>query len=327
MEWLSTPVAAGVLIVLWSFEAFLPGLRGPRAGVAQRVRHIALGLLNAAIAGGVVLAIIAVERVAAARGVGLFRWVDNPWWLQVAIAILVLDFWQYAWHIMAHKVPVLWRFHAVHHHADHLEATVAMRFHSFEVAAQGLATIPVLTLLGASIQHLLAYNLVLLPVSLFHHSNIRLSPWIDRVLRLFIVTPRMHWVHHSRWQPETDSNYSAVFSFWDRLFGTLRTRRRAENIDIGLDGFTPALTGTLRGMLITPFTGSRSAHGQAPPPADLQPDAPFFPSLRAQRRRGDDSIATHPVVSRSRAPGRQAHSVGWSWAPPIPPVRNGRTAG
>ena len=109
----------------------------------------------------------------------------------------------------------------------------------------GLLTIPFALALGIGIETVALYNLSLLPASLFHHANVRIGPSLDRWLRLVIVTPRMHWLHHSRWQPETNSNYASVLSVWDRLFGTLRSRRRAETVDVGLDGYDPDMPGIL----------------------------------------------------------------------------------
>lgn len=265
IELSSGVIAACTLLILWIFEAMLPGLHGQGAGAGQRVRHLLLGLLNAAVSAGVIVVLLGADFLAGDHGLGLLRLADAPVWAAVLIALLVLDAWQYACHVLLHKVPVLWRLHAVHHHADRLEATVAMRFHTCEVVIHGLSLVPLILLLGIGIESIAIYNLLLLPFSMFHHANIRLRPKLERVLRLFIVTPGMHCVHHSRWQPETDSNYSAILSIWDRLFGTLRTVERTESISIGLDGFREEEISTVTGMLSTPFSSSKSGMGHPPP--------------------------------------------------------------
>lgn len=275
MELLSGPVAALTLVVLWSFEAIVPGIAGPAAGLRQRCCHLLLGFMNAAVSAAVVGLLLLADTWAQGRGFGLFRAAELPWWVVFLLALAVLDVWHYTCHVLAHQIPLLWRFHAVHHNADKLEATVAMRFHCFEIAFLGLLTIPVAVLFGIGIQEVAAYNLILLPVSLFHHSNVRLSPRVDRVLRLFIVTPRMHWLHHSRWQPETNSNYSSVFSIWDRIFGTFRSRKRAETVEIGLDGYEARDIETLRGMMTSPFGPTKSEYGERPDAAELEPDDPL----------------------------------------------------
>jgi sterol desaturase/sphingolipid hydroxylase (fatty acid hydroxylase superfamily) len=101
--------------------------------------------------------------------------------------------------------------------------------------------------------HLLLYEAVLLPVIQFHHSNVNIPRWLDRALRIVIASPFMHRVHHSRYQPETDSNYSSVFSFWDRVFGTFRERPDIESIHFGLRGYDDEKHQDFSGLLVTPF--------------------------------------------------------------------------
>lgn len=276
MELMSGTLAAITLTVLWSAEALAPGLIGPAAGLAQRLRHLALGLLNAGAAGLTAWLFLALDTPAARADFGLLRLADLPLWVAVPAGLALLDLWQYACHVAFHHVPILWRFHAVHHNADRLDATVAMRFHMAEILVHGLLTIPFALALGIGIETVALYNLILLPASLFHHANVRIGPSLDRWLRLVIVTPRMHWLHHSRWQPETNSNYASVLSVWDRLFGTLRSRRRAETVDVGLDGYDPDQIDSLRGMIASPFGPARSEFGRAPAPELLEPDAPLF---------------------------------------------------
>lgn len=297
MEISSGLMAAGTLAVLWTLEALAPGMHGPRADLAQRLRHIVLGLANATLGFAAVLLLLLADSIAVDYDFGLLRQLDTPVWRYVVLGFVLLDLWQYASHTLLHKIPIFWRFHAVHHNADRLEATVAMRFHALEVAVHGLMTIPVAVALGIGIEIVALYNLVLLPMSMFHHSDMNVPPFLDRCLRAVIVTPRMHWIHHSRWQPETDSNYSAVFSIWDRLFGTMRAREHPELIELGLDGYRPEQIDTLRGMLATPFTDARSGPGKAPDAALLSPK-PALPDRIA--------VAAPPKPSRPIPAGRIA---------------------
>lgn len=299
MEVTTGLVAAVALALLWSAEALGPGLLGPAPGLHQRLRHVFLGLLNAAAGILAAGAFLLVDTPAARADFGLLRVADIPLWLAAIAGLLLLDLWQYVCHITFHHVPLLWRFHAVHHNADSLEATVALRFHVLEILAHGLLVIPFAVLLGISIETAAIYNLVLLPASLFHHSNLRISPALDRLLRLVIVTPRMHWLHHSRWQPETDSNYSSVLSIWDRLFGTMRSRRHPETVDIGLDGYDPRQIASLRGIMTTPFHPATSEHGQRPASPLLEPDSPALPGLKAGRRARGRSLNAGPSSSQA----------------------------
>lgn len=268
-------IAALVLVSLWIFEAVAPGLKGPRAGLAQRARHIALGAMNAMVSVALVGVLLLVDIVSTEAGFGVLRWIDAPVWLSVLAGFVLLDLWQYVCHLLMHHVPVLWRLHAVHHNAERLEATAAMRFHTLEIVLIGITTIPLVALLGIRMETLAVYHVVLVPVAMFHHADIRLGPIADRALRYIIVTPRMHWLHHSRWQPETDSNFGGVFSFWDRLFGTFRSRKRAETVALGLDGFDEREINTLSGMMATPFGGSRAGMGERPDENELEPDPPL----------------------------------------------------
>lgn len=257
--------AAAALALLWAVESLAPFFHHHEGRLAHAARNTALGLINGTLRALVFPAsLLLVSAAAADAGFGLLHWLRAPTLLELALAILLLDAWNYAWHIASHKLPFLWRFHTVHHHDESPDATTAFRFHTGDILLSSLATLAAVAALGLSIQHVLVYELILLPASLFHHANIRLPERADRILRLAIVTPRMHWVHHSRWQPETDSNYSSIFSIWDRLFGTLRLRRDPATLALGLDGYSPADTRTLRGCLATPLGPIKSGPGAAP---------------------------------------------------------------
>lgn len=293
-EAVSTTTAAAVLALLWVLEAALPAVPARGRQLATRVRHLALAGLNAvpavALAGVLALA----DSAASASGFGLLRYAELPLWAHAIIAFLLLDLLQYACHVLMHKAPILWRLHAVHHHAEHMEASTALRFHTIEVAIHGIITLAAVVLLGIHVHDVAIYNAIMLPASLFHHSNIRLHPRVEPVLRWLIVTPRMHRVHHSRWQPETDSNYAAVLTIWDRLFRTLSPDRGPEAIRVGLDGFEPRHTRTLRGMLATPFSTARAELGQ---PVDAAGDAPANPKARPDPVQPGPSRSPRPATA------------------------------
>mgnify|MGYP006272686629 CR=1 FL=1 len=279
LEW-ATPVAAAVaLAVLWIAEAVFPLFHHkPRSG--RKARHFALAGMNAGVAAlfsGLTLAVVTLGE---ARGWGILRWLQlealaddvGPTAVGIAwglLALLLLDGWHYGFHVLAHKTPLLWKLHAVHHTDPDVDATTAMRFHCGEIAAQCFMSLPVYLLLGVGMSHVLLYNVVLLPVALFHHANVNVPERVDRAMRWLIVTPRMHIVHHSKWTPETDSNFAAVLSIWDRVFGTFRRRPDPRTIDLGLDGFEPQHVYRLRGMLAQPVSGAKSEHGTPPDPQHL----------------------------------------------------------
>ncbi|MEQ9096150.1 MAG: sterol desaturase family protein [Phycisphaerales bacterium] len=287
-----TFVAAIALALCWTLEAILPAVPAKgRVGMA-RLNNLLLAGLNAIPAVALAAILAVADSITSASGFGVLRAFDLPWWAHLILAFLLLDLLQYLCHVVMHKVPAFWRLHAVHHHAEHMEATTALRFHTIEVAIHGVFTLLAVVLLGIHVTDVVIYNAVLLPAALFHHSNIRLHPSVEPILRWLVVTPRMHRVHHSRWQPETDSNYAAVLTIWDRLFGTLAPDRRPEAINVGLDGFGPEHTRTLKGLLVTPFSDARAELGQ---PAD--PDA-APPCTKAAKPASDQQRA--PARTRAR---------------------------
>ncbi len=151
------------------------------------------------------------------------------------MALVLFDFWMYVWHRANHAVPLLWRFHRLHHGDSELDATTGLRFHPGEILLSGIARMLVVPLLGMSVWDLVLYESILLPVVVFHHSNVRLPRFLDYGLLALIVTPAMHRVHHSRWRPETDSNYASILPCWDVLLGTFRLRSDAHTIRPGLE--------------------------------------------------------------------------------------------
>ena len=158
------------------------------------------------------------------RGWGLLNQVELPYLLHVAGAVLVLDFVVYLQHVLFHAVPTLWRFHIMHHVDLDLDVTSGMRFHPVEIALSMGIKLVAIGLLGPPGLAVLIFEIVLNGTSMFNHSNIFIPLSLDRFLRLFIVTPDMHRVHHSVILKETDSNYGFALPWWDWLFGTYRAQ-------------------------------------------------------------------------------------------------------
>ncbi len=282
-------VAAAVLGAMWLLEGLVPMFEGRRRRVRHGASNVALGLANAVVVAFVfAAAMLAATEWARANSFGLLRWLGAEGVAAAAAGFLLIDLWQYAWHRMNHGLPILWRFHAVHHADRELEASSGLRFHTGEIVLSSVARLAVLPVLGVSIAHVLLYEAVLLPVILFHHANVRLPENVDRRLRWLLVTPRMHWVHHSRHQPETDSNYSSVFSLWDRVFGSFRLSRDPGALRLGLAGMDRREWATLAGMLAMPFkrrprgparrlgqpsAAARERAESGSEPGDAQPDS------------------------------------------------------
>lgn len=187
------------------------------------------------------------------KSFGLLRLVQLPPATATVAAIVLFDGWMYLWHRANHKIGFLWRFHRVHHSDPEMDATTATRFHTGEILISSALRLAVIPLLGITVGQLLAYEMLLLPVILFHHSNVQFPEKMDRWLRLLIVTPAIHRVHHSRLRDETDSNYSSVFSFWDRIAKTFRLRWDGQPVNFGLNEFGAKRWERLPSLLRMPF--------------------------------------------------------------------------
>lgn len=292
-------IAAVALGVLWLLEAAVPMFEGRKNRVRHGAANLGLGLANAAVA-AILLAGVAllVTEVAHSRSIGLLHWLqlDGIW--GTVLALVLFDLWQYLWHRMNHRISFLWRFHAVHHADRDLDASSGLRFHTGEIILSSLARLLVLPLLGMTVGQLLIYEAILLPVILFHHSNVRIPARFDFFLRWLIVTPWMHWVHHSQHQPETDSNYSSVLSLWDRIFGSYRRIADPTTLALGLAGTDRRDWGTLPGMLAMPFRGgsaegreSGSAEGRARSGEQAQTKPEVRPKVRMARAFAPASVS------------------------------------
>ncbi len=249
--------STSLLLLLLAWESFAPFFAFFHNATGERLRHglrnLTLSVLNAAL---IVLTCFGlwwtVSQWTEENSFGLLHWFRLPGWAHWAGVFLLLDLWMYAWHRLNHRLPFLWRFHRVHHSDARMDVTTANRFHIGEVAMSCLFLTPVMALLGLQLTELAAYQLVMFSVVQMHHANVRLPAIAERLLQFVIVTPFMHKVHHSNWRPETDSNYSSLFSFWDRLFHTFRWLNDPQTLRLGLDELGADKHQTLGGLLATP---------------------------------------------------------------------------
>ena len=193
--------------------------------------------------------------VAEARGWGFLNTVAWPAWVEVLIAVVVLDLVIYVQHRLFHAVPLLWRLHRMHHADLEFDVTTGVRFHPVEIVLSMVIKIAVVAALGAPALGVLAFEVILNATSMFSHSNARLPPALDRVLRWIVVTPDMHRVHHSIVRRETDSNFGFNLPWWDRLFGTYRPEPEAghEGMTIGIPQFREPKELRLDRMLLQPL--------------------------------------------------------------------------
>jgi len=269
-KWLAIGLGVGALVVL---ERLRP-LREPREPGAERVgRNLAIGLIGAAATAVCELPVVGpVHGLAERRHLGLLRWLGLPRTLRVILGFLLLDYTLYLWHWMAHRSPWLWRFHAVHHLDRDLDSSTGVRFHFAELALSvGLRAAQAL-LIGVDRDTFRVYQQALFLSVLFHHSNLELPIEVERGLATFVVTPRMHGIHHSTRPEQTNTNYSSFLSFWDRMHGTVRLNVAQRGIEIGVSGFTRPDDLTLERSLALPF--ERDPRLLPAPPAGGRVQAP-----------------------------------------------------
>ncbi|MEJ7767170.1 MAG: sterol desaturase family protein [Chitinophagaceae bacterium] len=185
--------------------------------------------------------------------IGLNYLFHLPHWAEAVLAILVFDYTNYLWHVLNHKLPLLWRFHLVHHTDLDLDVTTAIRFHYGELIGSLFFRGTFVLLSGASPFVVIIYEIIFEGATLFHHSNLKLPLRLEKILNTLIVTPRMHGIHHSDIKEETDSNFSVIFSFWDRIHQTIRLHIRQDMIKIGVASYNRENELTIAYLLQLPF--------------------------------------------------------------------------
>jgi sterol desaturase/sphingolipid hydroxylase (fatty acid hydroxylase superfamily) len=188
---------------------------------------------------------------------GLLHQLAIPAWWKVIIAVILLDLAVYVQHVLHHAIPLLWRLHMMHHADLDIDMTTGLRFHPIEIIVSMIIKLAAVAALGAPPLAVLIFEVALNATSMFNHSNINFPLSADRILRLLVVTPDMHRVHHSVIIRETNSNYGFNLPWWDRLFGTYKSQPDKGHIEmtIGLAQFRDPQKLSLPRLLILPFVG------------------------------------------------------------------------
>jgi sterol desaturase/sphingolipid hydroxylase (fatty acid hydroxylase superfamily) len=272
-------VFLGVLAAMALWEVAAPRRRREIPRVIRWANNLALVIVDTVILRltfpilAVGLAVMAKE-----RGWGLFNNIDSPIWFAVVVSMLLLDFAIYLQHVMFHAVPGLWRLHRMHHADLDFDATTGLRFHPAEILISMGIKLVVVAALGPPAIAVLLFEVILNATALFNHANIDLPRRVDRVLRLILVTPDMHRVHHSVDPRETNSNYGFNLPWWDRLLGTYiaQPAKGHEGMEIGIEQFRTTRDLWLDRLLIQPVIGPASGHA-------------LDPSVAAQEQRKEQS--------------------------------------
>ncbi|BDX03712.1 hypothetical protein MACH16_24600 [Marinomonas pontica] len=252
---ISVFVVVFIVLVVWQWAR-------PRGALLQwksRWRHnfslFALGALCVRLVQPVLLSMVALF----GQGVGVFEVLALPFWVTVLLSIVCLDCLIYWQHRLFHRVPVLWRLHRVHHSDPELDVSSAVRFHPIEILLSLVIKAFAIFLLGIPIEAVLAFDILLNASAMFNHTNIRLPVKIEQWLKLLVVTPDMHRIHHSRVSIEANSNYGFFLSVWDAFFKSKRNcaLEGDECLKIGLPDTSSYQPTSLKEVLVMPFRGSK----------------------------------------------------------------------
>ena len=248
----------GIFLVVALGELAAPRRRLTTSKASRWFANIGIVVINTAVVRFLFpVAAVGMAVIAAQKTWGLFNNVAVPYWVAVVLSVVILDLMIYLQHRLFHTVRFLWRLHMMHHADLDFDLTTGTRFHPIEIIISMLIKMAVVVLIGAPAVSVIVFEVLLNGTAMFNHSNLFVPVGLDRVLRLFVVTPDMHRVHHSVFEFETNSNFGFNLPWWDRLMGTYRAQPKLghEGMTIGLNQFRDPSRLTLPGILALPFTG------------------------------------------------------------------------
>ncbi|MEP6925331.1 MAG: sterol desaturase family protein [Pyrinomonadaceae bacterium] len=258
--WLTGAIVVGTFGALFILELRRPLRRNGENKIRRDARNFAVaGIAALALSLTEMPVASALTKLVEQRQIGLLKIVQLPILLETILAVLLLDYTFYLWHVLTHKVPFLWRFHLAHHVDLEMDATTAFRFHFGELTISTAFRAAQIVIIGVSPFAFSVWQTFMLPEILFHHSNVRLPESIEKYLVWLIVTPKMHDIHHRAVEDKTNSNWSSGFSFWDRLHKTWREDFDLESEPVGVATFQEPEGVKLRRILALPFEEQHSS--------------------------------------------------------------------
>ena len=243
--------------LLWTLESIFPLFQFRKTRVRHAMPNLALTLIFVGTNFIISFAFANLASFSVRNGIGLFTLLGPPAWIQIIFGVLALDLFAYFAHVLLHKSRVGWQIHRVHPSDNAVDVTTAFRQHPFETVWRRLWQLSGILVFGIPLRIAVMYLILSGLNAELEHANINVKRRLDRFLQLLVVTPNMHKVHHSRHQRETDSNYSNIFSLWDRLFRTYTKSIDFNTLNYGLDGFDMKERQTVRGLLKMPFVNYR----------------------------------------------------------------------
>lgn len=253
--WARSGIFLAGLLLMMGLELWMPYRQPSVPKVKRWAINLGMTLFNTLVLGLIFQGLPLITALyTQAQGVGVLNLFQAPYWLKVLLALAVFDFLLYVWHLLNHKVPLLWRFHRVHHTDLNMDVSTATRFHLGELAISVVIKSAVVYLMGADVFMLILFETLLVLCAQFHHSSMTISPKLEALIWPLFVPPSMHRIHHSVKIKERDSNYATIFSLWDRMLGTMIRKVDQDRIIIGVGGhFNKDRLGLLK-LLAMPFT-------------------------------------------------------------------------
>jgi sterol desaturase/sphingolipid hydroxylase (fatty acid hydroxylase superfamily) len=188
------------------------------------------------------------------KQLGVLNMTAIPSWAKVLVTVIFMDFMLYVWHLLNHEMPLLWRFHRVHHTDLYMDVSTATRFHIGELAISAVIKISLVFFLGADLIGVVLFETLLVLSAQFHHSSLTVPTWFEKLFWVLFVPPSMHRIHHAVVIKQRDSNYGTIFSIWDRILGTLITDVDQDRIRIGVGGHYKPAKLNFYHLLVMPFT-------------------------------------------------------------------------
>ena len=275
-------ITCSVIFVTWSvllyFEARRPLRRTVEPKLRRTARNLTLSVLSLVAGIGMqAILVIPIARWTESHRAGLLNLFEAPGWVEIAIAVILLDYTLWWWHWASHHVPFLWRFHLVHHVDRDLDASTALRFHFGEHLISFFYRAAQIVVFGVSLEAVWIWQLILFASILFHHSNVRVPARLESLLVRLVVTPRMHGIHHSDRRDEAFTNFSSLVSAWDYLHRTICLSVPQQEVTIGVPAYESETDVTLGRILAIPFRRQRDDWQSRVPARAPVPSATLAP--------------------------------------------------
>jgi len=247
---------AGVFVVMGILEALFPRKYRTQPRFLRWANNLTIVVLYSVLVRILFpVTAITVAVFTMSKDWGLLNLFDLPVWLHIALSIIVLDFAIYWQHVASHKIPIIWAFHKMHHADRDIDVSTGSRFHPVEIALSMIYKMLVILVLGPLAVSVFVFEIIVSASAMFNHANVKLPLWLDKLLRILVVTPDMHRVHHSTIRRETDSDYGFFLAIWDRIFGSYidQPQEGHDDMTIGLPQYQTDKPSHLLWCLILPF--------------------------------------------------------------------------